>query len=246
MSCSTLKISNLEDGSKLIQSKKLKENNFENSNFFLTETKNEHYKPINVQIFNQIKFSLKNGKYNPAISSLINKKSKEAVYLNNNSVYYCVFNDSRKDFLVYEFILTLDEEQIQEYNKEIKKLDELTMDIRLCDSVISDTINPLLTKTKTVQVPYTAYRKEKRSVKNYQEIMSGDKKVTSTATDTTYEVDVPYTAYRYETVEYTVANPNYDPAAAAKAKEKIEIYREEIKRVKSRIDNLVLFTLESI
>lgn len=132
------------------------------------------------------------------------------ILASGGELFYITFN---KVYSLYVFSFAPDKEELQRYSNLTALYEINEKAIKANESRISSCRNPTIEKTR--QVPYTAYRrvKKSRSVTKYRTVKTsaGSYQEPYTAREAYYENE-PYTAYRTE--KYLSPNPDYNPSRA--------------------------------
>lgn len=159
------------------------------------------------------------------------------------NLFYIVFDNDI--YSLYSFALDIDQEKVQEYESLVVSYGNIGSSIESNERRISLYNSPTIEKTR--QVPYTAYRrvKKSRSVTKYRTVKtsSGSYQEPYTAQESYYESE-PYTAYRSET--YNSLNPDYNPARAAALEEENDKLRIRRFKIQNDMERCAFFTLELI
>ena len=221
--------SQLDDGGKVAGTKKtLKEVDFKGSNFFIKDTPNKYFTDLNVQIFNLIKKDLKNGSFSPYPDKDYEKYMKELGIKEAISywpsdgiiIFYKEFQkkDGKNGTMSYGFAFDIDQQAYKERNENLAYLKKCDEQIESCNWTIENCSAETLKKSKVVQVPYEVT--ERRWVPGDLGARTNSSFGSTASTPGHYEYDT-YTIYKEETQYYTVANPNYNPAKVAQAKQNL-------------------------
>ena len=224
-----------EGGKFAYSTSKLKEKDFEGSNFFLTDSKNPYYKDLNVQIFNLIKSSeMKNSEVSPWVKDIVGKKKGEVIYFWGTSNYlinYSIWDKKIKEFVTYTFYLELNKEAYESRSDDIAYYDKCIKGMDYCNWVLENCANRTIRKARKIQVPYTYQER----IWNPGHVGANTYHLGSTEGSTGYEEVVTRTAYREEIEYYDEANPNYDPAKVAKAKTDLSYWQTERARMEEKL-----------
>ena len=224
-----------DDGRKVAKtSKTLKEVDFQGSNFFIKDTPNNYFTDLNVQIFNLLKNDLTHGDFDPYDDDDLSKELKKTMEqlrkINNEGIVFSpadgtiVFHKSnqkvngKKGETAYSFRLDINQQAYKEWNENLAYLKKCDEQIESCNWTIENCSAETLKKSKVVQVPYEVT--ERRWVPGDLGARTNSSFGSTASTPGHYEYDT-YTIYKEETQYYTVANPNYNPAKVAQAKQNL-------------------------
>ncbi len=221
--------SQLDDGGKLVEKRKpLEDADFQGSNFFIKDTPNEYFIDLNGQVLNLIKKDLKNGSFSPYSDKDYEKYMKELGIKEAISywpsdgiiIFYKEFQkkDGKNGTMSYGFAFDIDQQAYKEWNENLAYLKKCDEQIESCNWTIENCSAETLKKSKVVQVPYEVT--ERRWVPGDLGARTNGSFGSTAITPGHYEYDT-YTIYKEETQYYTVANPNYNPAKVAQAKQNL-------------------------
>lgn len=225
--------SQLDDGGKVAKTKRtLNEAAFQGSNFFINDTPNKNFTDLNVQIFNLIKKNLKDGCFCPYDNDKEHEKYvkkwgfKEAISYwpsDGTIIFYKEFQekDGKKGTMAYGFAFDINQQAYKEWSENsayIKKCDD---QIESFNWIIDNCSAETIVEQKIVQVPYKVTKKRWVPGDSGIRAGSGTEWTYTEGTPGHYEEYTAYTEYRNEVQYYEVANPNYNPAKVAQAKQNL-------------------------
>lgn len=188
-------------------------------------------------------FSYLETSYDVSFSPSRSRYDNFLILKDGGNLFYIVFDNNI--YSLYSFVLDIDKEKTREYESLVVSYGNISSSIKSNERKISSYNSPTVEKTR--QVPYTAYRrvKKSRSVTKYRTVKtsSGSYQEPYTARESYYESE-PYTAYRSET--YLAPNPDYNPARAASLEEENEKLRISRFKTWTDIERCKFFALELI
>lgn len=222
--------SQLDDGGKLVEKRKtLEDADFQGSNFFIKDTPNEYFIDLNGQVLNLIKKNLKNGSFYPYENDKEREKymkkwgEEESVvyYPSSGIIIFCKEfqeKDEKKGTMAYGFALGINQQACKEWSENLAYIKKCDDQIESFNWIIDNCSAETIVKQKVDYVPYEATKK--RYVPGDSGIRAGGGTgwTYTEGTPGHYEYDT-YTDYREVVQYYEVANPNYNPAKVAQAKQ---------------------------
>ncbi len=231
---STAVFNQWDDGRKVAEtSKTLKEADFQGSNFFIKDTPNNYFTDLNVQIFNLIKKDLKNGSFSPYPDKDYEKYMKELGIKEAISywpsdgiiIFYKEFQkkDGKNGTMSYGFAFDIDQQAYKEWSENLAYIKKCDDQIESCNWTIDNCSAETIEKQKVVQVPYEVT--ERRWVPGSGGARTNSSFGSTAITPGHYEYDT-YTIYKDEVQYYKVANPNYNPAKVAQAKQNLPSWQK--------------------
>lgn len=165
------------------------------------------------------------------------------ILADGGKLFYITFN---KSYSLYAFSFAPNQEELQRYSNLTALYEMNEKAIKANESRISSCRNPTIEKTR--QVPYTAYRrvKKSRNVTKYRTVKasSGSYQEPYAARETYYENE-PYTAYRTE--KYLSPNPDYNPSRADELEAENSRLKASLSSQKREIESCIgLFVQSSL
>ena len=232
---SSAEFGQLDNGSKtVITTTKLKEIDFNGSNFFITDIPNKYFQDMNIEIFSMLKESLKDGDFSPYDSKeyedYVKRGGVKEGILFNPKDNLIVYNqelqkkNGKKGTMTYYFYFSISEECYKTYTETFAHLKKCDEQIELCNWNIENCAAPTIRKSKKVSVPYEVT--ERHWVPGTLGARTNSSFGSSEGTPGHYEI-YTRTVYRDEVQYYDVANPNYDPEKVARAKKNLPLWQND-------------------
>ena len=233
----TAEFSQLNNGGKVAEAKGfLKEVDFQDSNFFVTDIPNKYFTNLNVQIFKLIMKNLKNGSFSPYPDEEYENYKKElgvreaiSYYPNDGIIIFCnefQKKDGKNGTMSYRFALDIDQQAYKEWTENLAYIKKCDEQIESCNWIIDNCSDKTIIEPEVVQVPVT--KRDKYWVPGDSGIRAGGATgwTYTEGTPGHYEYGEPYIDYEDRVYFNTVENPNYNPAKVAQAKQDLPSWQK--------------------